>query len=181
MVEIQIYAAEINVFWLATGYLTLKSHVLNDHVVTEKLLLHFRGVKQLACIKHRKQLRRLIKTTEEETLISEAQWKKRLVFGMGHKDSTKVTWSDESRFVFFQNDQWIRQIKWCIHMHLLYKPVGATLMIRGSFTWSDPGSVNMPPKKLRSPDYLNTLNDPDFLSIDFFSSLMAQAYFKMAC
>lgn len=37
--------------------------------------------------------------------------KKRLVFAMGHKDRTKVTWSDESRFVFFQNDQWIRQIK----------------------------------------------------------------------
>lgn len=127
---------------MATGYLTL-----NDHVVTEKLLLHFRGVIQLACIKHRIQLRRMIKTSEEETLISEAQWKKkRLVFAMGHKDRTKVTWSDESRFVFFQNDQWIRQIKWCIHMHLLYKPVGATLMIRGSFTWPDPGSVNMPPK-----------------------------------
>lgn len=162
---------------MATGYLTL-----NDHVVTEKLLLHFRGVKQLACIKHRKQLRRMIKTSEEEILVSEAQWrKKRLVFAKGHKDRTKVTWSDESRFVFFQNDQWIRQIKWCIHMHLLYKPVGATLMIRGSFTWPDPGSVNMPAEKLRSPDYLNTLNDPDFLSIDFFSSLMAQAYFKMAC
>lgn len=92
---------------MATGYLTL-----NDHVVTEKLLLHFRGVIQLACIKHRIQLRRMIKTSEEETLISEAQWKKkRLVFAMGHKDRTKVTWSDESRFVFFQNDQWIRQIK----------------------------------------------------------------------
>lgn len=90
---------------MATGYLTL-----NDHLVTEKLLLHFRGVKQLACIKQ--QLRRMIKTSEEETLISEAQWKKkRLVFAMGHKDRTKVTWSDESRFVFFQNDQWIRQIK----------------------------------------------------------------------
>lgn len=59
-------------FWMATGYLTL-----NDHVVTEKLLLHFRGVKQLACIKHRKQLRRMIKTSEEETLISEAQWEKK--------------------------------------------------------------------------------------------------------
>lgn len=45
--------------------------------------------------------------------------------------------------------------------------------------WSNPGSAMIFPLKMLSTDYMKRLNDQDFPSMDFFSSLKAREYFKM--
>lgn len=95
---------------------------------------------------------------------------KRLQFAREHKDwsleqRTKVIWSDQSRFTQFKSDGSIRvrrEVGEVMRPSCLVSSTqawGGSAVILGCCSWTGVGWATLCTKLIRSPDYLDTLND----------------------